>query len=356
MYGEYSLRDLQTFFDFPGSRLENPLPLIGLNPDWDQPPTRRELWGVASGIAGGRLTYLSSTLITYTPFSSNYIEVNSELVPIINPFAGPGVVIVGYPVGMSIGNASANHPLIDASGAAVAGGAAGSTTYYAYVSNSKAHYAPNSLKLSTTPPTSPPLGGLTFEHGQPISTTFVQTGRAMLGPYLRTTGNARNWRFVGYVRTNASAQFADSGTQRFTINYYNRRKLTLTKTEATASWTYTLSSFRPWNNSTANRVEFVANGEDPVFLLFTAYMTSNGFAVIGIDLDGTTTNDAVTACPGSGSTGPHRGSMISTYNAAPSMGYHFLQLLEATDTGTMTFYGAESSPTRQSGATGWVMG
>ncbi len=358
MYGDHSLRDLQTIFDFPGPRLENPLPLVGLNPNWEQPVTRRELWAACAGIAGGRLSYVSDSYLTYVPFSAHYIEVNGELVPIIRNTTDP--VISNNQTGMVFTRLSVLTPVMDANGAPL--GSADvlpSTTYFAYVSNSKAIYAPNSLRLSTTAPTNPVSGSgsVLLEHGSvPGVAKLAATGRAMTGRYLGNTGNARNWRFVGYVRSDPGGLFVDTAKQRFVINCYNRRPLSLIAIDTTDSWVYSTLTWRPWNNSTANRVEFVANGEEPVALTFIGQNAGSGRSIFGIGLDSTTAMAADCRPNSSGGNSPLIKGSTNIYLGIPTEGYHYLQLLEAVS-GNNTHYGDNGADGfTQAGANGWVMG
>ena len=72
--------------------------------------------------------------------------------------------------------------LIDSNGENAGSAPVANTGYHIYISNSKASYAPSSLKLSATSPTN---------------------------EYLSSSGNGANWRWVGYLKTNGSNQLAD---------------------------------------------------------------------------------------------------------------------------------------------------
>jgi hypothetical protein len=186
--------------------------------------------------------------------------------------------------------------------------------------------------------------------------------------YLGTSGNAANWRFVGWIRTNSSSQFEDSSTKRFVVNYYNRRRLPLSVQETTDSWTYTTTTWRAWNNNTANRVEFIANGEDSVALAFSCNArnpTWGGTHVAcGIGLDSTTapstnSTSAGTLVGGAQSSGSNPGSSMSAfYDEVPSEGYHYLQLLEISGNpgSTTTWYGDSGASWLRPGGVGFIMG
>jgi len=95
----------------------------------------------------------------------DYIVINKKVIDLSTPI---------------VCNLSGN--LIDSNGADAGSAPGASTLYYAYLSNSIASYAPYSLRLSATVPTD---------------------------EYLGTSGNAKNWRFVGALYCNASTQIAN---------------------------------------------------------------------------------------------------------------------------------------------------
>lgn len=93
--------------------------------------------------------------------------------------------------------------LITNTGADAGAAMAVNTIYYAYLSSRNATTFPAQLRFSTTAPTL--VRGIY---------------------YLGNSGNAKNWRYVGKVRTisnGGTPNFADSLTQRLVANYYNRR-------------------------------------------------------------------------------------------------------------------------------------
>lgn len=164
--------------------------------------------------------------------------------------------------------------------------------------------------------------------------------------------------YLGTIRTTSAGQGEDSISKRFVWNYYNRAERKLLVTDGTNNWTYATASYRQYNNTNANRVEFVIGmNERPVFLHFITDCRSNGAAVgvVGIGLDSTTTNNAELMNP-FGAVASVRGAAMATYRGYPGAGYHFLQLLEWASAATITFFGDAGTTVVQSGASGFLHG
>jgi len=234
--------------------------------------------------------------------------------------------------------------LITSTGADAGGGMGTDITYCVYISNSSASPFPSDLRGSTTAPTL--LNGI---------------------KYLGTSGNAANWRFVGWVQRDLQqGLFRDSETQRFVINYYNRRPLPLRYFQTTDSWTYNTLAWSIWGvgGSSSSRVEFISNGEDIVNLTFSCVAANSGgsacFVSAGIGLDVTPQTMAPAASSiyqGSATWNWVHVTLTAKYTAVPSEGYHFLQLLEISENvGTTYWKGDDGKSFILPGATGFVMG
>ncbi len=137
------------------------------------------------GFAGGRLERTSSTTLDLTRTAGALTEVHGGLVPI--PAAGLQLDISSY--------------MIDSDGEEVAVAPAASTMYYTYLSNLKASYRPGGLAMSLQAPTLADDGFL----------------------YLGASGNALEWRFLGWVFLSSAVQFTDNPVNRHVVNYYNRQ-------------------------------------------------------------------------------------------------------------------------------------
>jgi hypothetical protein len=171
-------------------------------------------------------------------------------------------------------------------------------------------------------------------------------------------------RYLGTYRTTATiGQTEDSLTKRFVWNYYNRASRILHVAEATNSWTYTTSTFRQANNSTANQVAAVIGVAEivvPMALSAAVSNTSTGVAVAaGIGMD-TTSNPTGGSSIGSGVTllADLVVMIYSLHTFTPTVGYHYFAWLEySTATGTTTWYGDNSNGLLlQSGLSGRIEG
>lgn len=190
--------------------------------------------------------------------------------------------------------------------------------------------------------------------------TTRATALAYQNGFLVKSGAATR-RYLGTCRTTTTAyQTKDTAAARLLWNHYNRLHRRLKVIDSTDTWTYTTAAFRAANNSTANRVEIVT-GQTALLDLFVvgqAECTVDGNGItVGIDEDGTTTNDADLVYAPNSITGK-RVSLMSLMKKYPALGYHYYQWTEySTASGTTTWYGDGGAPDRiQSGLLGWVEG
>lgn len=137
--------------------------------------------------------------------------------------------------------------LIDAAGADAGAPPAASTLYYVYISNKRSPFSPESIRLSATAP------------------SYVNGVK-----YLGISGNALNWRFVGWVQPNATPEFESSPTSRTIINYYNRFDLSLflcpgyVDNNAFTTYVFSSATFAPIHAGVDDHVRFISNGEDAI--------------------------------------------------------------------------------------------
>lgn len=179
------------------------------------------------------------------------------------------------------------------------------------------------------------------------------------GVYVKSGATTRL--YLGTIRASGTNTTEDSAAKRFVWNMYNRVPRKLKRVDTTDSWTYATNTWRSWNNSTANRVEFVCGlAEAHVRLLFNVRGFNNTAATnqggIGIDLDGTTTGTDADTFAAMGS-GVEAIPGTALYDGYPGLGYHFLQLMEiGGGTGTSTWVGDGGVTWIQSGAVGAILG
>lgn len=159
------------------------------------------------------------------------------------------------------------------------------------------------------------------------------------GVYVQT-GNT-DWKYLGTGRTTSvSGQIEDSLTKRFLWNYYNRVTTALTKSESTATWTYQTSTYRPLNNSTANRIELVCGvSEDMISLDAMVVVLSDAVnpRYVGIGVNSTVANTWQILIR---SAGIAYSLAHTKLKHNPAVGYSYFQCLEyGSGTGTQTWYG-----------------
>lgn len=266
------------------------------------------------------------------------------------PYIGNKVVVSGMTVvvpgtGLQVLN---TDNLITATGADSGAPPVAATLYYVYVSNQKAGFSPSSIRLSASPP-------LTFNGVK----------------YLGNTGNALNWRFVGWVQLDATPDFVSNVTDRLIVNYYNRLLADLLvnpgyvdnntpTTYSTVSTTFlTLASII--GGGAVSRLSFISNGEDAVE--YSATFVAIGSLVNNVPICGIG-EDSITQAAESGlGDGAVQNNTLSLGKSKIfSEGMHTLDLLFATNAGTSSFYadlgriagGAADSPATQMSASVFV--
>jgi hypothetical protein len=149
---------------------------------------------------------------------------------------------------------------------------------------------------------------------------------------------------------------AAGGTNNFLalFNAYNRVRVGSVSRDSTSTWTYSVTTWRSANASASNRISFI--GGLPVSTINAEYMVAGGSGTgaasnIGLNLDSTTA--APNIC---GQVASTSGSIQSTTAIrelfSPSLGLHFIQAMEisAVSGVNATFFGAQTSPTRQMNA------
>ena len=252
---------------------------------------------------GGYMARTNATTLTLSRDTGDIIRVSGNDVPI----GASGIVLV------------TTDNLIDGTGADSGGAMGASTLYYVYVSNGNASFAPSDLRGSTTAPTA--VNGVR---------------------YLGSSGNALNWRFCGYVRTNGSSQLQQDNTFIGAVNWYNQRVIRAgvapgyVDDNATTSYTKAAGVFGPLNGGTGSRITFVADGRSAVRLQAHAVCTNGvgGSTRVAIStLDSTTDTTEQGVCSDATSTW----DASSFRDTVPSEGVHTVDILGSTNGATGTY-------------------
>ena len=182
------------------------------------------------------------------------------------------------------------------------------------------------------------------------------------GVYVKNGDATR--RYVGSFRTTTvSGQTEDSNTSRFVYNYYNRVKRNMSTQELTNSWTYSSSTFRIANGSTANQLQFVIGvTEDMISASVIAMCQGNSTGtggLVGVGYNSTTVNSAqsIIAYPQVAGTGTS--TAVSQYNNnSPSVGYSYMAWIESnvSNANTLTWYGDNNVTGADAGIGGYLFG
>lgn len=223
-----------------------------------------------------------------------------------------------------------------------------------------ANIAANTFELATS------IGNGAYTAATGFLSARTSTGKLVLtttGTYTKTADLTR--RYLGsFSTTGVSGQTEDSASKRYVWNYYNRQRRSLLRRESTATYTYTLATWRQTHADTANQVEAVIGVADaPVALtsmsLFTTATASLAVA-IGIGVDTTTIpNTSLIGGSGDSGTGNVFTPMIIRGDLFTNAGRHTFAMLEfSTASGTTTWYGGGSLVTAivETGITGFIEG
>ena len=178
------------------------------------------------------------------------------------------------------------------------------------------------------------IGGLTLE-----ASTTGHAGDATLGVEVKSGDATRT--LVGMARTNGSAAWVDSATQRFVRSWFNRQTAAL-KNSFTADRA-TISVGTPVELNSEIRCEFLTWADEVVSGAMTGYCFSSttSYCYHAITFDGTTP-DTGTVAATFGSTGDPLGAHVR--KAGLSEGYHYATFVAWTNSAsTITFAGGSSS-------------
>ena len=152
-------------------------------------------------------------------------------------------------------------------------------------------------------------------------------------------------RYLGsFVTTGVSGQTEDSAAKRYLYNYYHQKPRSLTKTDTTASWTYTLATWQQANAAAGNQVAvMVGVVESPVVVSVIGQASNTNAAVgtgVGIGYDSTTPlTNALTRVDTVAANAIYQ-LTVPSIEHYPSVGLHTYVWCEVSvATGTTTWYG-----------------
>lgn len=173
-------------------------------------------------------------------------------------------------------------------------------------------------------------GALALEKLAWTNTTTRATGISLQdGRYCKTGDKTRL--YLGTFYTTSTTQTEDSAAKRDLFNMYNRVVKQLQKSSASGH-TYTTTSWRAWNNDTANKFEFIAGlVENMPVLLNKATMSgaASGSVAFGLNWSSGAGSGALDSATASQ-------QQYSNVFIAPVVGYNSVTALEFGAT-TVTF-------------------
>jgi len=186
------------------------------------------------------------------------------------------------------------------------------------------------------------------------------TALAYQNGVLVKTGDTEQ-RYLGTFYTTATTTTEDSKANRYLWNYYNRVDRFMEVKELTDSWSYSTSTYRQANASTANQLNYVQGvSEDSVEataigVVFNSTATLRS-ASVAIGLDNTTTPSGIQGQ--SVFSSAVNAGCVASYRGITSAGRHFLAWLErAAGSATQTWYGDNGGTNVvQSGIHGTIRG
>lgn len=268
--------------------------------EWDDPVQLQDPVALVEvGTFQGRLQRDSTTQISLQRYSGNWIEVDGAAVSIGSDgravTTSDGLITDG-------GQVSATTP-------------SASTLYYVYIGSPTGGAL--SLRLCATAPTR-------------LNGTY----------YLGTSTPAGRWRFVGWVRTNASTQFTDDTTDRLVVNFYNRQPRSIvlrpaySDDNATTSYTTTSTTWTAANGGTGATASYIATGEDAIYV--TAFSLASNSGANSTRL-GIGDNSGANCAVGTSMAGTTADAVECSYSTVPATGYRTLVLLVNVSGGTGTY-------------------
>jgi hypothetical protein len=128
----------------------------------------------------------------------------------------------------------------------------------------------------------------------------------------------------------------DTVTQRFVFNACNRVSKRVLRFELTGNWTYNSTIWRPWNNSSLNRIEIVDGiGTEILDLSFS----SRAICPVGALAQYALAVDSVSSITDSYFVSPGDHFLSNRFSRSLGLGYHYCQAMEAiAGSGTVNFY------------------
>lgn len=178
------------------------------------------------------------------------------------------------------------------------------------------------------------LAGVAWTNPTTRATSLIQQD----GIWVLDFGASDRRTYLGTVRNTGGVgnQFVDEPKRRFVYNAWNQVAKPLRWTDPTETWTYNSTTWRPWNNSLANRIEVVAGVNRVLDASFDGLIEIPNLASIAL------------AIALDSPTNPTQSVFLNTVGLSQpnlrhaneiSAGYHYLQAFEFAANAVCIFYG-----------------
>jgi hypothetical protein len=145
-----------------------------------------------------------------------------------------------------------------------------------------------------------------------------------------TKSGASGYLYLGTVRTSATDTIADTVSQRFVYNYYNKLPRELYFSNA-SSHTYTTEANRFWNNSSSSKVELVNGVRDGIYDAFSQMRgdTASSAANIlgGLGVNSSTVISGIST-PSVVEIGNRIGNLFGISKGITPLGYSYFSVVE----------------------------
>lgn len=166
------------------------------------------------------------------------------------------------------------------------------------------------------------------------------------GVTVKSGATTRRW--LGTIRASGTNVTEDSaggstsqvGGKRFVWNAFNQIRRHMGLIDGTDNWTYGSSTWRQWNNTAANKVEYVTGDiATPVDSVFVGSGSVGNYVNLAIGVDSTSSPSGHYALANSSSWVP----LMATYRGTPGLGYHYLCPLERATFAISAYFGGDDS-------------
>jgi len=242
----------------------------------------------------GRLTYVSATQIKFAPYNGQWVKVGGVWRQI------PSAAITAGNTGVYVNTSPGQNLLAN-------------QVYYVYLFDN--------------------AGTPTIDYSG--SGYVYDTAAGNIGVAVKTADNTRS--LIGFVATNASAQFADSSANRQVSSWFNR----VSKVSMGASSSGASSTSTSWAEiSSSCRVYYISFVDEEVLVTLSgaaAHGTANGGLYLSFGLDGSQIGPASLVT--SSAAGQWIGaSAVGRFGASESAVHYFTPFCLLTTAGTASFY------------------